>query len=51
MKKQDLTLKALMQQQKFFHTGLQRIIEKHMIFLHVTAYYLIMNPQDEERLL
>ena len=35
--------------QNYMHIGLLLIIEKHIIFLHVMEFYLIMNHHEEEK--
>ena len=51
LKKQNFTLKVLMLHQSYFHIGLLKIIESHMVYSLVMGYCLIMSPQDVEKLL
>ena len=37
--------------QNFIHIGLQKFIEKHIIFMLVMEFYLIMKVLEEEKLL
>ena len=43
--------RVLMVLQNYMHIGLLLTIERHIIYTLVTEFYLITNPQEEERLL
>ena len=49
MKKHLFIQEVLMELQNYMHIGLRLIIEKHLIFLHVMGYFLIMKVQEEAR--
>ena len=49
MKKHLFIQEVPMELQNYMRTGLRLIIEKHLIFLPVTEFFLIMKVQEEGR--